>query len=196
MSLARNRLSVDSLKLNFRKNIINNYNENNNNKKLSPQKNIQFFKSAQLKKLKTLLSLNDAKILEIKRSKAKYLSAFHLVSENDKYKNIQKSIQNKILNISMEIITNCKFEPDLKEFKSQQSKLKIKNLASLDKLTKKLAESNKLKKSIHQSRNTAKLTQLKEILNERNRRIKRIHNLYDSFGEDESDKDKEQENYG
>ena len=104
MSLARNRLSVDSLKLNFRKNIINNYNENNNNKKLSPQKTIQFFKSAQLKKLKTLLSLNDAKILEIKRSKAKYLSAFHLVSENDKYKNIQKSIQNKILNISMKII--------------------------------------------------------------------------------------------
>ena len=37
---------------------------------------------------------------------------------------------------------------------------------------------------------------MKEILNERSRRIKRINNLYDSFGEDESDKEKEQGNYG
>ena len=37
---------------------------------------------------------------------------------------------------------------------------------------------------------------MKERLNERSRRIKRINNLYDSFGEDESDKDKEQGNYG
>ena len=37
---------------------------------------------------------------------------------------------------------------------------------------------------------------VKEITNERNRRLKKIKNLYDSFGEDESDKDLEQGNYG
>ena len=195
MSLSKHRFSVDSLKINFSRN-------NNDIKKkiLTPQKSIPLFKSAQLKKLKILLSLNDAKILEIKRNKAQHLSTFHLVGESDKYKLIQKSIQNKILNISMKIIKNCKFDPDLNEFKKMQSKSNKRSSKTLGNLTPKVTENISIKKSRKKNtkslRHSAKLTQLKEILNERNRRIKRIANLYDSFGEDETDKEKEQEYYG
>ena len=193
--MSKHRFSVDSLKLNFHKS-----NNDNNKKVLSPQKSIPLFKSARFKKLKTLLSLNDAKILEIKRNRAQHLSTFHLVGENDKYKLIQKSIQNKILNISMKIIDNCKFDPDLNEFRKLQTKSNKKSNKTLDNYSPKIMKTISIKKSRKKNtkslRHSAKLTQLKEILNERFRRIKRIANLYDSFGEDESDKEKEQGKYG
>ena len=49
-------------------------------------RNTQLDKTFQLKKLKSLLSINDAKIKDIKRKK--HLSSFHLINENDKYKEI------------------------------------------------------------------------------------------------------------
>ena len=185
MSSPKRRRSLDSIFINL----------NKAKKKISPQKSVQFLQSANLKKLKTLLSLNDAKILEIKRSKNKHISAaFHLVGENDKYNQIQKSIQNKILNISMKIIKTCKFDPNLEESKQQlQAKSSKITSKAQEQINDKFNQKPKFKKNM---RHSAKLSQLKEILNERSRRIKRINNLYDSFGEDESDKEKEQGNYG
>ena len=100
MSSPKRRKSLDSLMVNL----------NKNKKIISPQKSIPNFNSAHLKKLKNLLSINDAKILEIKRSKNRHHTSFHFVGEDDKYRQIQKNIQKKILNISMKIIKNCKFD--------------------------------------------------------------------------------------
>ena len=114
-----------------------------------------------------------SKILEIKRSKNKHISAaFHLVGENDKYNQIQKNIQNKILNISMKIIKTCKFDPNLEEFKQQlQAKSSKITSKAQEQINDKFNQKPKFKKNM---RHSAKLSQLKEILNERSRRIKRI----------------------
>ena len=185
MSSPKRRKSLDSLMVNL----------NKNKKIISPQKSIPNFNSAHLKKLKNLLSINDAKILEIKRSKNRHHTSFHFVGEDDKYRQIQKNIQKKILNISMKIIKNCKFVPDLEEFNKQ---LHAKSSKVSSKVDDKIFDNlnTKPKKFKKNMRHSAKLLQIKEILNEKSRRIKRINNLYDSFGEDESDKDKEQGNYG
>ena len=78
----------------------------------TPNRNTQLNKTFQLNKLKTLLSINDAKIKEIK-GRRQYFSSFHLINENDKYKAIEKKIQNKILNISMLILKDTKFDSDI-----------------------------------------------------------------------------------
>ena len=184
MSLEKSRTSCESIS--FHK----------NNKISNQIKDTAITKTTNLKKLKTLLSLNDKKILEIK-GKLKP-STFHLVGENDKYKQIQKNLQNTILNISIKMIKDYKFDPDLTEISSKYSKKKLLNGKETKRKSIYFNKSpkHKSRQSIKNSRHSQRMTQIKQIANEINRKIKRIHNLYDSFGEDESDKDKEQGNYG
>ena len=95
-----------------------------NRKIKSPIKDDEVSKTVRLKKLKTLLSINNDKILEIKGRKQ--AQPFHLVGENDKYKIIEKNIQNKILNISMLIIDTVKFNLDLAEITDESDNLRKK----------------------------------------------------------------------
>ena len=184
MSLEKSRTSCESIS--FHK----------NNKISNQIKDTAITKTTNLKKLKTLLSINDKKILEIK-GKLKP-STFHLVGENDKYKQIQKKLQNTILNISIKMIKDYKFDPNLTEISSKYSKKKLLNGKETKRKSIYFNKSpkHKSRQSIKNSRHSQRMTQIKQIANEINRKIKRIHNLYDSFGEDESDKDKEQGNYG
>ena len=172
MSGSKIRGSVDSLNIKFHKN-----NKMNNQLKHT---------DIQIKKLKTLLSITKDKILEIEDRKK--FPSFHLINEDDKYKQIEKNIQKKILNISIKMIDNYKFDPDLKEFKSTKAQ-------KLNKKSKKFTNSFINRINGVKERNSKRVTTLLKKI-ELSRKIKRINNLYDSFGEDESDKDKEQSNFG
>ena len=108
MSIAKHRKSVDNT--NFLK----------KNKIFNLMEGTAITKLIQLKKLKTLLSINDEKILEIKGFKKS--STFHLIGENDKYKQIQKQLQNTIINLSIQMIKDFKFDPELTEICSKYSK--------------------------------------------------------------------------
>ena len=183
--MKKSRGSVDLSKFDASKHFNNN----------APPNTLSNAKTIRLKKLKTLLSIDDKKILEIKGKKKK--SSFHLINESDKYSQIQKNLQNTILNISIKMLKDYKFDPELTEIshkfpkkknKSKKSTIKAFNINDSPK--------NKIRPSMKKSRHTQKMTQIKQIAMEINRKIKRIHNLYDSFGEDESDKDKEQGSYG
>ena len=182
-----------------------------NRKIKSPIKDDEVSKTVRLKKLKTLLSINNDKILEIKgRKKAQ---PFHLVGENDKYKIIEKNIQNKILNISMLIIDTVKFNLDLAEITDESDNLRKKERKSTNPLknTNKTNPNNNLgffRASFNMGRRSSQLNlgrrpygmsaleAYKDLINEKNRRIKKIPPLYDSFGEDESDKEMNLKNYG
>ena len=198
MSASKDRLSIDNINLNL--------NFNQNNKCLIPSKNRLSIKSFNLQKVKTLLSINDAKILDIK--KKKNLFSFHLVGEDDRYMQIENQIQNKILNMSMMIIKDYKFDPDLGE-SNQQFQLprtKQKSVGNIEFIGRKLYDitsgntkvhkNKKLKLNLKKPKPRTKLEIFKAIIMEKSRKIKRINNLYDSSGEDESDKEKEQSNYG
>ena len=185
MSSPKNRLSADNIEKNINK--VNQY--------LTPKNIMNVNKSFQFKKekAKKLLSLNDAKVLEIKGNK--HLSSFHLVCEEDKYKQIEKKIQNKLLNISVKLMEDFKF--DSFESKQQQSKItqiKSEYLGSITPKVKKISN-NKLRKS-KSSNKSHNLSFFKDIINEKYRRIKRNRILYDSFGEDESDRDLNNGNLG
>ena len=188
MSLRKNRISIGNI-----------YTPKNKNY-FSPKRNSQLNKTFQLKKLKALLSIDDAKIKEIKRKK--HLSSFHLINENDKYKALEKKIQNKILDISMLILNDCKFKSDISEtvkpFKPKGKSNKNLEINSF-KINEINRSSNIFRQSIKLPRSSRYLNNavhFKEIINEKSRKLKRIHNLYDSFYEDESDKDTEINNYG
>ena len=176
MSLSKERASFDKIK---QKNI----------KLFTPERKSFLGKSFQLKKMKKILSLNDERIKEIKN--VRHFSSFHLVCEEDRYKKIEKKIQNKILDISMRIIKDNDMEVSevhsiIKQTntrKSQKNKEKKDSFSYNNKY-------NKKNKSVNN------MTQIKETKIERSRRLKKIKNLYDSFGEDESDKDLEHGNYG
>ena len=187
--------------MSYRKDINSNMYTPKNKSLFSPKRNTQLNKTFQLKKLKMLLSINDAKIKEIKGRK-QHFSSFHLINENDKYKAIEKKIQNKILNISKLILKDIKFDSDITEtVKSSKPKIKSNknlelnpfNIVKSNKSTQIHRQSVRFPSASHFSNN---LAHFKEIFNEKYRKIKRIHNLYDSFGEDESDKDIEKSNYG
>ena len=172
MSASKARGSVDSLNMKFHR----------KNKFDSTLKH----SAIQLKKLKTLLSITKDKILEIKGHKK--FPSFHFVNENDQFKQIEKKIQKKILNISIKMMDNYKFDPELNQM--QPTKILKRSPKS-----KKFTNSFINKLNAGKERDSKKITTLiKQI--ELNRRIKRISNLYDSFGEDESDKDREQGNFG
>ena len=81
-----------------------------NNKFVGLNKTNELDKTFQKKKLKPFNSLNDVKALELK--KRMNLSSFHLVGEEDKYKAIEKNIQNKILNISLLILNESNYESE------------------------------------------------------------------------------------
>ena len=179
-----------------------------NHSKIFPNKDDELSKTVRLRKLKTLLSLNDKKILEIKGRRK--MNSFHLIGENDKYRLIEKNIQNKILNISMLIIDHCKFNLDLDEETKNKQKKNKRNTNPLKHFP---SSNSKLNSCFFRSSfnmgNSPNHTRLsrpskmvssfaiyKEIINETNRKIKRIPALYDSFGEDETDKEMNQKNYG
>ena len=85
-----------------------------NNKFVGLNKTNELDKTFQKKKLKPFNSLNDVKALELK--KRMNLSSFHLVGEEDKYKAIEKNIQNKILNISLLILNESNYESEYLEY--------------------------------------------------------------------------------
>ena len=197
MSVSKGRLSID--------NINPNLNLNRNGGGLIPSKNRLSIKSFNLQKLKTLLSINDAKILDIKNKKN--LFAFHLIGEDDRYMQIENQIQNKILHMSMMIIKEHKFDPDLNELNQQLQlpKTKQKSVGNIEFIGRKLYDitnNNKIKKNkklkltLKKPYHRTKLEIFKAIIMEKSRKIKRINNLYDSSGEDESDNEKDHSNYG
>ena len=179
-----------------------------NHSKIIPNKDDELSKTVRLRKLKTLLSLNDKKILEIKGRRK--MNSFHLIGENDKYRLIEKNIQNKILNISMLIIDHCKFNLDLDEETKNKQKKNKRNTNPLKHFGNSNSNLNScFFRSSFNMGNSPNHTRLsrpskmvssfaiyKEIINETNRKIKRIPALYDSFGEDETDKEMNQKNYG
>ena len=107
-----------------------------------PKNEIVANNTIRLRKLKTLLSIDDKKILEIK-GKKKRVSNFHLVNEDDKYNHIQKNLQNTILNISIKMMDNYKFDPEVYEMKQKQSKKRLKTKGTLSTFIKKGNEGNK-----------------------------------------------------
>ena len=160
-----------------------------NRKIKSPIKDDEVSKTVRLKKLKTLLSINNDKILEIKGRKQ--AQPFHLVGENDKYKIIEKNIQNKILNISMLIIDTVKFNLDLAEITDESDNLRKKERKSTNPLknTNKTNPNNNLgffRASFNMGRRSSQLNLgrrphgmralegYKDLINEKNRRIKKI----------------------
>ena len=175
MSFSKNRRSVDNINWNFKR-----------------QNQIKFSrKPFQTKKLKTLLSLYDAQVSENKNKRKS--SIFHFIGEEDKFKQIEKNIQKSILKMSMTIIGNSKLDPikRLKTKKRQKSKVDI-NPFNLNQNSN---PENKLKKILIKKR-SHKLESIKKFVYERIRKLKKIRKLRDSSGEDESEKEKEQGDYG
>ena len=162
------------------------------------------------------LTLQDAFILGLEQNnkgiKSNDISCLlsntsKLFSEESKYKRIEKNIQNKILDISMEIFerkkTRAKADDSIhhrpKSKKSSKKIISQNSLASQGKKPKKpkLASkySQNLKKSLSiKSSNT--FLCLKEMQIEKNRRIVKTKVLYDSMAEDESDEGVEEDGYG
>ena len=183
MSFAKIRRSVDNIELNFRR----------QNQIILPEKNKFSRKSFQTKKLKTLLSLYDAQVTENKNKRKS--SIFHLIGEEDKFKQIEKNIQNRILKMSMTIIGNSKMD----ELKRQKTKKRQKSKVDIHPFAPGSNQNgtpkNKLKHSFIKKR-SHKLESIKKFVYERNRKLKKIRKLRDSSGEDESEKEKEQGDYG
>jgi hypothetical protein len=176
MSFSKNRRSVDNINWNFKR-----------------QNQIKFSrKPFQIKKLKTLLSLYDAQVSENKNKRKS--SIFHLIGEEDKFKQIEKNIQNRILKMSMTIIGNSKMD----ELKRQKTKKRQKSKVDIHPFAPGSNQNgtpkNKLKHSFIKKR-SHKLESIKKFVYERNRKLKKIRKLRDSSGEDESEKEKEQGDY-
>ena len=178
----------------------------------------------QIKKLKTLLTLKEDK------KGMKQDQSFHLIGEEDKYKCIEKNLQNKLLKMSILMLTDLSFhtvfDEELnikpKSNHNSNSKLEIQPhvIGIIDKSkTPKGKNLNLYRKSFFQVRQSLFLansprpqtkgkstsrtnlsnkgnTVIKEMIYEKFRRINRTKQLYDSQGEDESDKDLEKSDYG
>ena len=184
-----------------------------NNKFVGLNKTNELDKTFQKKKLKPFNSLNDVKALELK--KRMNLSSFHLVGEEDKYKAIEKNIQNKILNISLLILNESNYESENGET-NKPHKLQSKRNKNLIETAQKLypnintslnmgnnkaprlsrVRPAKRSRLSRLTQNAANLVVFQKLINERNRKLRKAKLVYDSFGEDESDKDVEQSNYG
>ena len=182
MSFQKNRHSLDNLQLNFRR----------QNQVLPPEKPKFSRKPFQVKKLKTLLSLYDAKVSE--NQNKRHLSSFHLIGENDEYKQIEKRIQNRILRMSMTIINDSNYDDS--KSKLRQKRQKSQGNINPFKLGGLSDPNNKFRFSLIKKRRINNLESIKQFVYERSRNIKRIRPLQDSSGEDESDKEKEQGDYG
>ena len=140
-----------------------------------------------------------------------YLSNISMYQpEENKYKLIEKSIQNKILDISMEIFEKRKsnIESELSNESFKKKKTNVKKLSKNSVLYNSLDKNQKNKSthtfltniqktlSIRSNENNKTFIMIKEQQLERNRKIRRIKVLYDSFAEDESDEDIEEEGFG
>ena len=130
--------------------------------------------------------------------------------EETKYKLIEKNIQNKLLDISMEIFekkksnmedefinNNNSFTLRPKKFKKKSSKkllsqiLKERKAKSTTKFLSNFQNSLSIK-----SHDTKNFLSLKELQIEKNRKIVKTKVLYDSMAEDESDENFEEDGYG
>ena len=181
MSIMKNRLSVDNIKYNF--NIIN---------KIShPEKNNLARKSFKIRKLKTLLSLYDAKIID-KVSK-NHLSSFHLVGENDEYKQIQSNLQTRILDISMNLVNDNNNEQTPDKLKIQQKKESYKSKGEINPIIHHFIfnAKNGLKHQMKRVKRSNNLESIQKFVYEKNRKLKKVGKLRDSSGEDESENEKE-----
>ena len=132
-------------------------------------------------------------------------------TEETKYKLIEKSIQSKILDISMEIFEQSKsklgselgINESFKKKKTKVRKLSKNNSlhtcnekSQKNKLTHKFMTNIQKTLSIRSNEISNTFIMLKEQQLEKNRNIKRIKILYDSFAEDESDENTEEEGFG
>ena len=184
-------------------------NPSEHNKLMVTKTNDEMNHTVKIKKLKTLLAINDDKFLEIKGQKK--FNSFHLIGEDEQYKLIEKKIQKKILNMSMYLIDNYKIDSDISinsHPRKISTKSDINNEIKITNIIKNNIANNFFRSSfLGQQPRQPKLsfkahnispnsTSYKDKINEKSRKIKRINHLYDSFGEDESDKDMEQNNYG
>ena len=167
------RLSIDNI--NRKKNL-----------NLTPKKERQINKSFQMKKIEKLVFLNNEKITDIKDKRR--FSSFQLIGEDSQYKQIERQLQNTILNISAQIIQEENIQPDMDE-KRVKNRKKRGSVKSIFNSNKKLLTSGI-------DDNSHNLTYFKEIIKEKSRRLKKINKLYDSSAEDESDKDMLSSNYG
>ena len=130
--------------------------------------------------------------------------------EETKYKLIEKNIQNKLLDISMEIFEKKKskledeFNINNNSFTLRPKKLKKKSSKKLlsqifkerkSKSTTKFLPNFQKSLSI-KSHDTTNFIYLKELQLEKNRKIVKTKVLYDSMAEDESDENFEEDGYG
>jgi len=130
--------------------------------------------------------------------------------EETKYKLIEKNLQNRILDISMEIFEHrkSKIDSELSNDSFKKKKTKVRKLSknsvlcnSTDKKQKNKSNHRLLSTiqktlSIRSSENNNTFVMIKEQQLERNRKIRRTKILYDSFAEDESDENIEEEGFG
>ena len=197
--------------------------ENNKNSFINNKPNKLFLKNTRLLPFKSEkqlnpfhknlvsngLTLNDAIYLGPSINK-KYLRANDIncylsnsiISQPYKYKIIEKNIQNKLLDISMEIYENNKINSETSNNESTEKKPK-----KIQKSSKKVTfindKINISKKSILNYPKSLSIKsydmsnfQFKEQIIEKSRKIIITKNLYDSMGEDESDENIEEESYG
>ena len=138
-----------------------------------------------------------------------YLSNISMIQPESKYKLIEKNIQNKILDISMEIFEKRRSQinseisnnESFKKKKTRVKKLSKNSELSIDKKQKNKSTHKLLSKiqktlSMRSNENSNNFIMLKEQQIEKNRKIRRIKVLYDSFAEDESDENIEEEGFG
>ena len=138
-----------------------------------------------------------------------YLSNISMIQPESKYKLIEKNLQNKILDISMEIFEKRRSQisseisnnESFKKKKTRVKKLSKNSVLSIDKKQKnksthKLLPNFQKTLSMRPNENSNTFIMLKEQQIEKNRKIRRIKVLYDSFAEDESDENIEEEGFG
>ena len=122
--------------------------------------------------------------------------------EDSKYKIIEKNIQNKLIDISMEIFENKKSlinsQRSNKESSKKNSKKKIKKSSQkLSQIFKDLKSKNNFQKSLSiKSHEASSFLYFKEQQMEKNRKITKKKALYDSIAEDESDENIEEDGNG
>lgn len=78
----------------------------------------------------------------------------------------------------------------------QNTKKSRKSKADINQIIQRVNSKNRFRPSLIKKRRSHHLESIKKFVYERNRRIKKVKKLKDSSGEDESEKEKEQGDYG
>ena len=207
----------------YSKDDIRNYNKRENHKNLS-HIYLNKKRSFQVKSLKNLrtfsninlhgLTLHDAIYLGTELNNNKndgirandilcYLSNTSIYQpEETKYKLIEKNIQNKILDISMEITKKSLFDSKLsnndsytKKTKKPKKSMSSKKAIQINKKSSRL-KTTLLKSLSIKSHETSAFIVLKEQQLDKIRKITKKKVLYDSLAEDESDENVEEDDSG